>query len=97
MEPSNPYLNTERKPNGFSHYEPGEFSELRRRIVHKRNNEKAAAILMGNLAKHSVIVRKGRSFLIIISLLTLIADMYLMHMESVNRHLKSSVHKTMAK
>src|ERR1700730_13264667 len=80
--------------NARSHCQPGEFSELRRRILQKRNNEKAAAVLMGKLAKHSIIVRKGTTFLIVFSILALYAAVVLSHMSSPNRTLHSPVFKT---
>jgi hypothetical protein len=40
-------------------------------------------------AKHTVIVRKGKKFLILLSFLTLLAAIYLIHMESANRHFQS--------
>jgi hypothetical protein len=55
--------------------------------------EKSTAILMGKMTKHTVIVRKGTTFLIIFSILALYAAMYLIHMESVDRQFKSSVFK----
>jgi hypothetical protein len=59
-----------------------------------KNNEKAAAFLIGKLARHSIIIRKGTTFLIIFSILALYAAMYLIHMESVDRHIQSPVFKT---
>ena len=59
-----------------------------------KNNEKAAAFLIGKLARHSVIIRKGTTFLIIFSILALYAAMYLIHMESVDRHLQNHDYKT---
>jgi hypothetical protein len=40
-------------------------------------------------SKHTVIVRKGKKFLILLSFLTLLAAIYLIHLESANRHLQS--------
>jgi hypothetical protein len=60
-------------------------------VAHK---EKATAVLLDKLTKHSVIVRKGTTFLIIFSILALYAAMYLIHMESVDRHIQSPVFKT---
>jgi hypothetical protein len=59
-----------------------------------KNNEKAAAFLIGKLARHSVIIRKSTTFLIIFSILALYAAMYLIHMESVDRHLQNHDYKT---
>jgi hypothetical protein len=56
--------------------------------------EKTTAIVLGKLTKHTVIVRKGTTFLIIFSILALYAAMYLIHMESVDRQLQSPVFKT---
>ncbi len=63
----------------------------------EKNREQAAAILVGKLSKHSVIIRKGTTFLIVFSILTLYAAMYLIHMESVDRHYKNSSYKTAAR
>jgi len=63
----------------------------------EKNHEKAADFLIAKLASHSVIIRKGTTFLIIFSILTLYAAMYLIHMESVDRHYKSSAYKTAAR
>jgi hypothetical protein len=76
-----------------SHYQPGEFSELRQRILKEKRNDKAA-FLIGKLTKHSVIVRKSTTFLIIFSIVALYAAMYLIHLESVERHLQSHEYKT---
>ena len=59
-----------------------------------KNNEKATALLIGKLARHSVIIRKGTTFLIIFSILALYAAMYLIHMESVDRRLQNHDYKT---
>jgi hypothetical protein len=77
-----------------SHYQPVEFSELRQRILLKGKNNDKAAFLIGKLAKHSVIVRKSTTFLIIFSIVALYAAMYLIHMESVDRRLQSREYKT---
>ena len=61
----------------------------------EKNREKAADFLIAKLASHSVIIRKGTTFLIIFSILALYAAMYLIHMESLERHLQSPVVKTM--
>jgi hypothetical protein len=67
-------------------------------VVHTENNrEKTAAILIGKLTKHSVIIRKGTTFLIIFSVLAFFAAVYLVHMESVVRHFQSPVAKTAAR
>ena len=60
----------------------------------EKNHEKAADFLIAKLATHSVIIRKGTTFLIIFSILALYAAMYLIHMESVDRHYKSPAYKT---
>jgi hypothetical protein len=59
--------------------------------------EKSTAILLGKMTKHTVIVRKGITFLIIFSILALYAAMYLIHMESVDRHLQSPVFKILVR
>jgi hypothetical protein len=63
-------------------------------IAHK---EKTTAILLGKLTKHTVIIRKGTTFLIIFSMLALYAAMYLIHLESVERHLQSPVARTVVR
>ena len=62
-----------------------------------KNNEHGAALLIGKLTKHSVIVQKGTTFLIIFSILAFYAAMYLIHMESVDRHFQSPVSSTAAR
>jgi hypothetical protein len=63
----------------------------------KKNNEITSAIIIGKLTKHSVIVRKGTTFLIIFSILALYAAMYLIHQETLDRHLQSPAFKTAAR
>jgi hypothetical protein len=60
----------------------------------EKHNEQAAALIIGKLAKHSVIIKKGTTFLIVFSLLAFYAAMYLIHMETVDRHDKSPAYKT---
>jgi hypothetical protein len=61
-----------------------------------KSNEHAADVI-GKLTKHSVIVEKGTTFLIIFSILAFYAAMYLIHMESVDRHFQSPVSNTAAR
>ena len=61
------------------------------------SNEKSAAFLIGKLTKHSVIIRKGTTFLIIFSILSLYAAMYLIHLNSVERHSQTHTFKTVAR
>jgi hypothetical protein len=70
---------------------------LNRTAQKEKHNEQAAAFIIGKLAKHSVIIRKGTTFLIIFSILALYAAMYLIHMESVQRHFQSPGYKTAAR
>jgi hypothetical protein len=63
----------------------------------EKNHEKAADFLIAKLATHSVIIRKGTTFLIIFSILAFYAAMYLIHMETVDRHYKSPAYKTAAR
>src|SRR5579864_6430820 len=77
-----------------SHFQPGEFSELRQRVLLKEKNNEKTTLLINKLARHSVIVRKSTTFLIIFSIVALYAAMYLIHMESVDRHLQSHMYKT---
>ena len=49
------------------------------------------------ITKHTVIARKGRTCLIILSILTLIGAIYLMHLDSVDRPYKSPAYKTAAR
>jgi hypothetical protein len=60
----------------------------------EKNHEKAADFLIAKLATHSVIIRKGTTFLIIFSILAFYAAMYLIHMETVDRRFQSPVVKT---
>lgn len=67
-------------------------------VAHKeKHNEQAAAFLIGKLAKHSVIIKKGTTFLIIFSILALYAAMYLIHMESVDRQYQSPAYKSVVR
>jgi hypothetical protein len=59
--------------------------------------EKSTAFLLGKMTKHTVIIRKGTTFLIIFSILALYAAMYLIHMESVDRHLQNPVFKILVR
>lgn len=59
----------------------------------ERYSEREAASLVGKMAKHSVIIRKGTTFLIVFSILALYAAMYLIRMESIDRHDQSSTYK----
>ena len=63
----------------------------------EKSREQAAAFLVGKLSKHSVIIRKGTTLLIVFSILALYAAMYLIHMESIDRRNKSSSYKTAAR
>ncbi len=63
----------------------------------QKNHEKAADFLIAKLETHSVIIRKGTTFLIIFSILALYAAMYLIHMETVDRHYKSSTYRTVVR
>ena len=65
--------------------------------AHSSHKEKTTAILMGKLTKHTVIIRKGTTFLIIFSMLALYAAVYLIHLESVERRLQSPVVKIAAR
>jgi len=60
----------------------------------EKNREHAAAILVGEMSKHSVIIRKGTTFLIVFSILALYAAMYLIHMESIERRYQGSAYRT---
>jgi hypothetical protein len=59
-----------------------------------KNHEKAADILIAKLESHSVIIRKGTTFLIVFSILAMYAAMYLIHMETIDRHYQSTTYKT---
>ena len=50
-----------------------------------------------NITKHSVIVKKGTTFLIIFSVLALYAAAYLIHMEAIDRHFQSPIVRTAAR
>jgi hypothetical protein len=60
----------------------------------EKNREKAADILIAKLESHSVIIKKGTTFLIVFSILALYAAMYLIHMESVDRQYQNATYKT---
>lgn len=63
----------------------------------QKNHEKAADFLIAKLETHSVIIRKGTTFLIIFSILAFYTAMYLIHMETVDRHYKNPAYKTAAR
>ena len=67
---------------------------LTRPAQDEKHHEKAADFLIAKLATHSVIIRKGTTFLIIFSILALYAAMYLIHMETIDRHYKRPVYRT---
>jgi hypothetical protein len=62
-----------------------------------QKNHERADFLIAKLETHSVIIRKGTTFLIIFSILALYAAMYLIHMESIDRHFPPPVVKTAAR
>ncbi len=62
--------------------------------AHDDKNHMKADVLIAKLATHSVIIRKGTTFLIIFSILALYAAMYLIHMETVDRHYKNPASRT---
>ena len=74
-----------------------EYSDLRHNIVENEINSQKAAILMDKLTKHSAIIRKSTSFLIIFSIVAMYAAMYLIHLQSVERHLQSSAFKMLTR
>lgn len=70
-------------------YQISEYGELRRKILQReKNDEMAAWTLRSGLVKHSSIVRDSTKILLIISLLTLLAAMHLIHLESCSLHFK---------
>jgi hypothetical protein len=66
---------------------------LNRSARKDKHNVQTTAVLVGEMAKHSVIIRKGTTFLIVFSILSLYAAMYLIHMESVDRHDRNAAYK----
>jgi hypothetical protein len=96
MESITPSWIPETKTRAYvrSRYKPGEFSELRQMVLQKEKNQEQTTFLSDKLTKHSVLIRKGTTFLIIFSILALYAAMYLIHMESVDRHLQTPVYIT---
>lgn len=79
-----------------SHYQVSELGELRRRALEKeKNDDKAAVIMSARLTKHTAIVRAGTKFLLVISVVTLLAALYLIHKESNDRHIHNSVFRVM--
>ena len=75
-----------------SHYQVSELGELRRRALEKeKNDEKAAVIMHAQLTKHTAIIRAGTKFLLVISVVTVLAAMYLVHKESRDRQVHNSV------
>jgi len=60
----------------------------------EQHKDQTTSALVGKMTKHSVIIRKGTTFLIVFSILSLYAAMYLIHMESVERHEHSGAYKT---
>ena len=79
-----------------SHYQVSELGELRRRDLEKeKNDERAADLIHARLTKHTTIVRAGTKFLLLISVVTLLAALYLIHKESNDRHIHNSVFSVM--
>jgi|GEM_PF-584142 hypothetical protein len=68
-----------------SHYGISEYGRLRRRALQQeKNRERITRLLQARLTKHVVVVEKGTRILIIVSIATVIAAMYLIHLESVH-------------
>ena len=63
-------------------------------IEPNKHKEQSTAVLVGRMAKHSVIIRKSTTFLIVFSILALYAAMYLIHMESIERQCRNATYKT---
>jgi len=79
-----------------SHYQVSELGELRRRALEKeKNDERAAVIMHTQLTKHTAIIRAGTKFLLVISVVTVLAAMYLIHKESRDRQVHNSVFRVM--
>lgn len=79
-----------------SHYQVSELGELRRRTLEKeKSDEKSAVITHAQLTKHTAIVRAGTKFLLVISVVTVLAALYLIHKESNDRHMHNSVFRVM--
>ena len=60
----------------------------------EKHNGKTTAVVIDQLAKHSIIVRQGTTFLIVFSILALYAAAYLLHRESLERNSQNPVVKT---
>jgi hypothetical protein len=93
MERVTPSRTAETKQNADvrSQYQPGEFSALRQRVLEKEENKEKTEFLINKLTKHSVIIKQGTTFLIIFSVVALVTAVYLLHMQSVDQHLQTSV------
>jgi hypothetical protein len=73
-----------------SRYFISKFGELKRKALQReKNSEKVADIIRIRLVKHTEIVETGIKFLLVISIVTMLAAMYLIHLESVDRQLQN--------
>ena len=63
-------------------------------VAHHEKHEKTTAVVIDKLARHSIIVRQGTTFLIVFSILAIYAAAYLLHRESLDRRYQSPVVKT---
>ncbi len=68
----------------------GEYGELRRKaLVREKNIEETAGKIKGRFIKHYAIIHTGTRFLVIVSLVTVMAAFLLIHLESKNHSLQS--------
>jgi len=62
-------------------------------MEHTPQNQKTPTVLSDKLTKHATLVKKGKTFLIIFSFISLVTAMYLMHLESIDRPFQGPVFK----
>ncbi|HEY2349341.1 MAG TPA: hypothetical protein VGH64_10005 [Puia sp.] len=73
-----------------SRYFISESGELKRKALQReKNSEKVADVLRIRLIKHIDIVETGTRFLLVISVVTMLAAMYLIRLESADRQLQN--------
>jgi hypothetical protein len=72
------------------YYSISKQEEIRRNIIQKeKDDKKVLETTKSRLIEHASIVKHGAMLLVIISLLTFFAALYLIHLESINRQLES--------
>lgn len=70
-----------------SSYSISEYGRLRRKALHQeKHRERVTSLLQARLTRHVVVVETGTRILIIVSIATVLAAMYLIHLETITHH-----------